>query len=273
MKVRFLPLAIFALLLVQAVDVFAQATPLEPEKKGTPIYVGPVIGYNRSIHSVSLASFVADPLCPFFSNGTSNGFFGGISAEYLLGNPVNSKSSIIARVLYNSMPASFTKDGDRYPSLVESQGSYTTVYSRTRHTLDVSYSFATVEVMYKLNLFETTFGICAGPTFDIPLTKKIQQVYEIVEPLNVQFKRPANWQELGYKYENSDRKIIVMDQDIAGANSFRIGLRGGVIYEILVGRMYIVPGIFYDKGITKLSSKDDWFVDAFQAELDVRFSL
>ncbi len=270
MKLRYLPIAFLAILLVLPEALSAQMTseanPLQPGTQKTPIYIGPVLGYNRSIHNADLLTFQDDVRCPSFVNGTNNGFFAGISFEYLLGNPVNSTSSIIARVLYNTMPASFTQTGEPYPSIVDPL--QPPIISQTEHTYDVTYSMITAEVMYKLNLINT-FGITVGPTFDFPIQKSQEQLFKLVEPQNARFKQPDNPQ---YEYRDNGRTIVVKDGDIADATSFRLGIKAGVQYEILMGRMYIVPGVFYNYGITKLTN-EDWFVHAIQAGVDVRFSL
>lgn len=279
MKVRLL-LAIAALIIFSNIDVFSQeeaeANPLGPGKTSSAIYLGPVAGYNRSMHSVRLSSFVDDPLCPFFENGSNNGFYAGMSYEQLIGNPKNSRHSIIARVLYSSLPSSFTKEGDTYPSLVDDgHGGYTTVNSSTRHSIDVSYNLLSVEVMYKFNALGN-LGLTAGPTFDFPLKKTLTQVYQIVSPDNVQFKVDSAFVAThpGAKYQDNNRTIIVRDGNIPNSSSFRFGLKLGLQYEFIMnGRYYIVPAIYYNLGLTNLSSDESWKVNALQAGVDVRFAL
>lgn len=275
MKKGLLFLAMIAMLLIPLLNVSSQdlSDPLRPKVVGTPIYLGPVVGYNRSLHSVDLASFVDDPLCPFFSNGTANGFYAGLSFEYLLGNVTDSKSSIIARALYNTMPASFTKEGDRYPSLVEDPSSptgYTTVFSKTQHSIEVTYSMLTFEVMYKLNFLQA-LGVTVGPTFDFPMSKKLDQVYKLIEPDYVQFKRNTD-PNVHYRYADNDRTIYVKEGDIPESSGFRLALKAGLQYEILLGRMYVVPAVYYNYALTKLTTTENWYVHALQMGVDVRFA-
>ncbi len=205
---------LLALIFLSITVVFAQEeeegpTPLGPGKGSAAIYLGPVAGFNRAVHSANLASFADDPLCPFFTNGASNGFFVGAFYEQILGG-ITSKHSIIARILYNTMPATFTKEGDTYPSLVDDgKGGYTTVYSSTRHTLDLTYSMLTVEAMYKFNI---AYGlvVTGGPTFDYVLSSNLLQKMELVEPDNVKFKRSVDDKRI-VRYENNDRTIVTWD--------------------------------------------------------------
>ena len=257
MKVRILLLALVALIFFQTIDVLAQegeADPLNPGSTSTAIYLGPVVGYNRSMHSVKLSSFVDDPLCPFFENGSNNGFYAGLSYEQIFGSKVGSKHSLIARVLYSSLPSSFTKEGDKYPSLIDDgKGGRTTVVSSTRHSIEVAYNLLCVELMYKFNVIGN-LGLTAGPSFDFPIKKTLNQKYEIVEPDNVQFKRiPLVTNQYGFTpyYTNNDRTYIAQEGDIPNASGFRFALKFGLQYEIITGsKFYVVPSIYYNLGLT-----------------------
>jgi hypothetical protein len=252
------------------------ANPIVPGGESEPQYIGPVAGYNKSLHSVDLASFAKEPLCPFFDNGDGNGFYLGGSYEYHIGNIVNSRHSIIARVLYNTMPASFTRQtNDNYPSILAN--TTTPIYTKTYNTLDVNYQMLTIETMYKFNIFENFgLGVTVGPTFDFAFSKKLTQKFVLDAPLNVQF-IPVDkrlWDSLGIVgYENSNRTVVVKDGDIQGSSSFRLGIKAGLQYEIMLKGFYIVPSMYYNFGVTKLSTADNWRVDAFQAGVDVRFAL
>lgn len=259
-------------------------TPLGPGRGSAAIYLGPVAGYNRAIHSADLASF-ADTLnlCPNFKNGVSNGFFIGGFYEQILGG-ITSKHSVVARILYSTMPASFTQGGDTYPSLVEDgKGGVTTVLSTTQHTLDVIYGLLTFEAMYKFNV-TSGIVITAGPSFDIPVQKKLLQKYKIIEPNNIRFKAAPQdqWKQLGIvRYEDNYRTLVARDGDLirpenptAKSNSFRFALKFGVQYEIITGsKIDVIPGIFYNLGLTGVNNVETWKVSAIQAGVDVRFTL
>ncbi len=279
MKKTFTLIAII-LLAMQFNDAKAQdlADPLRPVQVRVPVLLGPVVGYNRAVHTADIASFVDDPLCPFFTNGTANGFYVGFSFEYLLGSAVDSRSSIIARVLYNTMPANFEKEGDKHPSLVEDQSQptgYRTVESTTRHAIEVAFSTLTAEFCYKFNFLDN-LGVTVGPTFDFPLSKNMTQVYQLLEPNYVQFKRNQEALDKGeiVRYEDNDRTIVVYDKDVPEAAGFRLGLKAGLQYEIILGKRYfIVPAFYYNYAVTKFSSVENWFVHAIQFGVDIRFSL
>lgn len=251
-------------------------SPLTPVYERPPIFIGPVFGFNRSMHTVELQTFADDLQCPTFQNGNQNGFFLGLSYEYHIGEAQTSTSSIIARVLYNTMPASITEVGDNVPHIVyETDGngnviSETTVNTSTEHNQEIDYQMITGEVMYKINPIPgIPLGFTAGPTFDFTLTSTWTQEYRLVEPNNVAF-----LPEEGVEYKDNNRTAVIKDGDIDDANGFRVGIKAGVQYEILMpGNFYIVPAAFYNFGLTDLSTAQDWRVSAFQIGVDVRFAL
>ena len=59
-------------------EIDADADPLNPGKKKPRIYVGPVAGYNRSLHTGGFASIAKGTAsCPTFESGTENGYYFG----------------------------------------------------------------------------------------------------------------------------------------------------------------------------------------------------
>lgn len=251
--------------------------PLNPNYQRPPIYIGPVFGYNRSMHSVELASF-DEAICPRFQNGDANGFYVGLSWEQMLGEAATSTSSFIVRVLYNTMPAYLETSENPIPSLVtvvDANGKpidEIILNSSTIHTQDINYSMITGEVMYKLNPIPgLPLGITVGPTFDFAMTKTQDQRYKLVLPLEAQFKKN---EASGYKYTDNDRTIIIKEGDIPGSEAFRFGLKAGLQFEIITsGKWYIVPAVYYNFGVTNLSSKENWRVNALQMGVDIRFAL
>ncbi|MDX9789853.1 MAG: hypothetical protein WC313_07550 [Candidatus Kapaibacterium sp.] len=278
MKLRFLPALFVVFLALPVYSGFAQVdTPLLPTYTAPPIYIGPVFGYNRSMHFVDLASF-DEAICPRFEDGGANGFFIGLSYEEHLGKDVaSSTSSFIFRVLYNTLPASLEVSENPIPSLVTAvDGSGNPIDERiiessTLHTQDITYSLITAEVMYKINpLPGIPLGFTVGPTFDFALTKNQDQRYKLVQPLEAQFQRDPN---VDYQYVDNDRTIIIKEGEIPNSSAFRFGIKAGMQFEILANKWVIVPGIFYNFGVTNLSSAENWRVDALQMGVDLRYAL
>jgi hypothetical protein len=263
-------LTIFILILAGTAPVFSQSNnPLAPKKEVIPFYIGPVVGYNRVLHSAELQTFESAVPCPVFENGSANGYFFGISFEYLLGGAKNSTQSIIARLLYNSMPASFEVVGDEYPSvLTDNEGNQTEVMSSTNHINEVTYDMISFDVQYKFNFVET-FGVIVGPTFDFALTKDQEQLFQLVTPENARFEQKPDSE---FEYSDDGRTLIAASGDIPNSSAFRAGIKFGVQYEIILNSgMYIVPNFNYNYGITNLSADDDWRVSALQFGVDIRF--
>lgn len=246
------------------------ANPLEPNKARPRIYVGPVAGYNRSLHSSGFQSVSGDVLCPDFTSGTANGYYLGVSAEYMLGKPSESKSSIIARVVYNYMPAYYEKPGDRLPSIDQTNGSI--VYSTVRHVAEIKYSTIDLEAIYKLNLFNSNFGVVIGPTIGVPVAVSRQQRMELIEPLNAQFD-PSLYPDNKFKYINNNRGIITAEDNIPDKSGIRLAIKAGVQYEMPIGKLLLVPCMYYNFGITEVSASNNLRINAIQAGVDLRFAL
>jgi hypothetical protein len=245
------------------------ANPLIPAKSRPRIFVGPVIGYNRSLQSSGFQSISDDVLCPEFTSGVANGYYFGVSAEYLLGEPKNSKSSIIARLVYSYLPGNYAVPGDELPSL-DANGNV--VVSTTQHVAEIDYTILEFEAIYKLNLFNSGFGIVVGPTLGFVLDVAREQRMELLEPQNAQFD-PSLFPNNDYIYINNNRAIITAQDDLPGHSSIRIGLKGGVQYELVMGRVLVVPGISYNFGVTEASADDNLRINALQMGVDIRFAL
>ncbi len=283
MKLRILPVllisAVFSTLMVFGQS--AKDNPIMPVYEEVPIYIGPVFGYNRSIHSVDLASF-DEAICPRFQDGNDNGFYVGFSFEHHLGKDATlSTSSFIFRVLYSTMPAFMETSEEPIPSLitiVDGNGDpigEDIIESATRHTQQIDYSVVSAEVCYKINPIPGMgLGFTIGPTFDFALTKTQDQRYELLTPKEAQFRRNQEAiDQLGYQYVNNDQTIIIKEGDIPNSNAFRLGIKAGVQYEILFGTLVIVPAMYYNYGVTNLSSQESWRVNALQVGIDLRWAV
>ncbi len=276
MKLRLLLIA-FSISLLLPSYMFSQMSdldnPLTPTSRGTVIYVGVLGGYNGVLPTAELRTFANDNFCPKFSNGSGHGYFFGAFYEQTIGKKVNSQHSIQGRIIYNQVPSSFTQAGDIRRSLLKNTvtNEYQVRTSTTEHTLDVSYSLLTVELLYRFNVYNN-IGLCIGPSFDFPMTKTYKQDYSIISPNDVQFVREE--EGLNYTYENNDRTVVVKDGTIENASGFRFGIKLGLQYEIITGgAVDFIPGIFYNFGITNVTSQDTWRVNMLQAGVDVRWGL
>lgn len=270
-------LTVIVLAVASTVPSFGQLDdPLAPTKATIPFYFGPVVGYNRVLHSADISTFnELDVPCPVFQNGAANGYFFGISFEYLLGGAKNSTQSIIARVLYNSMPASFEVEGDKFPSnALKADGTSELVYSSTKHVNEVTYDMVSLDVQYKMNLFGTEFGVIVGPTFDMALTRDQDQTLQLIEPDYARFigSLPGADVEPGISYRDNGRTLVAKEGEIPNSSALRVGIKFGAQYEIILNNgFYIVPNFNYNFGVTNLSADDDWRVSAIQLGIDIRF--
>lgn len=275
MKLRLLSIVLL-LALLSSGYVFAQGkgdSPIEQEGKIIIVPIGPTFGYNKSLHSVTLKTFAQDNLCPSFENGNDNGFFAGLTYEYLFGAAESSSSSLIFKLMYSSLPASFETAGNELPSRVIVNGKEEIITSTTKNTNKVVYDLMSFNVFYKFNFIEGKgLGLIAGPTIDFAMTKTQDQRMDLIKPLEAQFIRSDDYLAKGYKYLNNDRSIVIKDGEIPNSNAFRLGIAVGAQYEYSIKNMYVVPFVLYNYGVTKLSSDEDWNVSSLSIGVDVRFT-
>jgi hypothetical protein len=250
-------------------------TVLGTKKKRPVFYIGPTVGYNKSFHSVEMKSFVNDNKCPSFSNGNDNGFYVGANLLFPF-QAKDSRHSINVKFLYSSLPSYFeVKTNDEYDAnIVDDQGNQIpNLKTSTTNSLKIKYQVFSTELLYGfMPMPNMLLRIVAGPTIDFAISKKMAQKYELNGDSRARFKRDLNHPE--YVYSNGDRLITIFDGDIKDASSLRFGFKFGGEIDIPAGKgVTVVPHAFYNLGLTKLVSGEDWRVNALQVGLDVRFTL
>ena len=280
MKLYFSIIAIVFILLSEAYSqddepVSIHDITLSPIKKQPFFKYGISLGYNRSLHKFEVPA-VPDCNCdPDFSDATGNGYSIGLSIEYLLGTNISSalsNSSIIGRIMFETLPAITTNE---YETTIPGVNN-TSVLSdtenpfKTERTLEITYSLITVETMLKYNVIGC-LGVVIGPSFSIMQNSYIFQKESMLEPSSGIFMLGEGSERKGYKLEGSGRGIIYKDGEIFAASKVRLGIKGGIQYEIDLDDVYIVPAIYYNFGITKLKEKEFWRIDAIQLVMDFRF--
>jgi len=280
MKKHLLTLALIAALFIAGFELKAQeeeSDPIHPKVVKKPVFPGIVFGYNQTMHSVDLSSipeiFTKVP-CPHFSNGNASGYFAGICYEHFFGDFAQSNSSIVGRLMYNTFPSNFEVAGVAYPSVFFPNGDTIPVSqtSNVDHKMTVTYATVTLDLLYKLTFYKASFGafgLYVGPTFDYALTKTWEQEMDLISPANAQFVPAA-----GVQLTNNGRTEVFASGDITGAASLRVGMKIGLLYEILLKNgIILVPNVCYDYGITKLTTTDNWRVNALQFGIDIRYGV
>ena len=274
---------IAAVLLVGGSWALAQQepSPLAPEIVPPRVFIGPAVGYNRSFHPANIASFATQAECPVFRSSSANGFFLGATGEVILGDPRTSRSSIIVRLMFDNLPATFKEAGGAYPSriplTIDGQDTTVIIKTSTQHVLSVSYYALNAEVLYRLDIGAIPLGVVVGPTVGVPVRATLQQRFELVEPEFVDiagrryipvFERDET--QPGYRYENNDRAIVIRDGDIEERTGLRLGVKAGLQYEFTLGRWRVMPGMFYNFAITKVTKRENWRANALQLGVDFR---
>lgn len=273
---------ILYILIISAIfttQLFSQdlANPLSPSGKTSPFFTGPVAGVSSVNHNTDVNTTFdlpggISPDCPKFTTGSAIGYYFGWTAEYQIGGTKNSYSSIIGKLVYNNLNTSMNQEGPGFP-ITLADGSLD--ITRVEYVNDVSYSSISLDIFYKFN-FAAGLGVVVGPTFGYNLNATESVRMNLLSPDVAQFNR-VDVGELpeGASYANGDRTLIINEdaEFDGGASAVRVGLMGGLQYEILMRGYYIVPHVMYNLGFTNLRTDDiNWTVSAIQFGVDVRFS-
>lgn len=250
--------------------------PLNAGKLKSRIYVGPVVGFNRVQQTGGFLSQSTDVSCPSFKDGSANGFFAGVSFEYLIGDPKSSRSSIIARLLYNTMPSTFVTPGDNLPSLVRVNNVDEVRTSTTENEARITYNLVNLELMYRFSLGNTPFGIVAGPDIGYAITQNLDQDYKLIAPNNAVFLTSitSNPAVKGVDNPSAPRVAYLQRGAMENAQKLRLAIKAGVQYEIILRRITVIPSINYNFGILGIRSDyPSWRVSAIQPQIDIRFAI
>ena len=276
MNLKKVSLAIFAMLMAipmiptQSVAQGGGDNPLDPQPSRRQILVGPTFGVNRNYHSGGFRT-IDDPSCPLFEDGTGWGFNVGLSAEFL--PSVNGTWGIIPRITFDQRPGQFRQELPNAKVLLPNpvDPEQPEIVDQTISTTsDITYSLLNAEVMYKqevLLLGDLRVGVLAGPAFQYILGGTNRQVQDLDEPQNARFINPDD-----RPTENNGRRLIFFDGDIPDRASTRVSVKAGLQGEIGIfnNQWAMIPGIYYDYGLTDVTPGENWQLSTVVFQVDLR---
>lgn len=252
---------------------------IEPDEPPSPLFLGPVVGYNKSMHFLEFKNSAQEPIAPTLEDASGNGYFIGLGLEYLIGEPEYGNTSIIGRLMYNSLPATSDKNKINLPTrLTYIQGNDTISIieeSIMQRTNSFKYDVISFDLLFKYNPWrDAGLGFTIGPTFDYAIKNTQDQRLDLIEPSTAKFIVTEANLSKGYRYINDDRTIVFSSGEIPNSNVFRLGIKIGLQYDIHLdqGMVVFVPSVNCNFGITNLSNDFNWRINAIQIGLDVRFS-
>jgi hypothetical protein len=240
--------------------------PLNPTQPRAKLLIGPRGGINRNYHTGGFRT-IEGVNCPKFESGTGWGYFGGLTAEFVAGK----SWSIIPALTYESRPGHFRQELPEAAVLLEGGGGIP-VNQSISTTSDITYQLLGAEVMYKQEF--VTLGksfrvsVAGGPVASLVMGGKITQVQDLNEPENARFTNPD-----GLPTDYGGRRLIFSDNaDIPGRNSIRFSLKAGLQAEVgLFHNAWIMyPGIYYDFGLSHVTSLENWNLNTVLFQIDFR---
>jgi hypothetical protein len=261
------PLAILGALLLLSSSAMAQgdeSSPIRSAGERSPLSLGFTVGLNRNFHTGGFRTITADESCPVFESGGGWGFQFGASAEIAAGE----RSGIIPRLTYESRPGTFEYQlPDSY--ILPPDATEAVVQSVVANS-EITYSILNAEVLYKYEIAQlggVRLGVAAGPAFGLVLSGHNRQTQDLILPANARFNNIHNLQE-----ENGGRRLVYFDGDVPDRNGMRLALKLGAQAETsLFGDQWaMVPGIYYDLGLSDVTEGDNWQLNTLTFSIDFR---
>lgn len=257
-----------AVAIAQVDQVGEESNPLGDNRGKTKVLIGPTFSVNNNAHTGGFR-IINDVNCPMFLGGEGWGYTVGLSAEIQRWG----SWSLVPRITYESRPARFKEELEDADVLLPDQ--VTIVKQSVSATSEIQYKLINAEVMYKHLLFNPaksfSIGVAAGPAVGWVLDGKIRQVLDLEQPLNATFLNPDN-----RPTENFGRRLIYADNaDIPGRQAFRFSLKGGLVAEIGLFRddWILSPGIYFDYGLSHVTSNENWNLNTLSFQIDLRHAL
>ena len=153
------------------------------------------------------------------------------------------------------------------------EGTTTPVEQGIEALSDIDYRIMSAEVLYKYEIMQPArsirLSVAAGPTADLLLVGRKTQVQDLVDPDNARFIETSG---LHPNEHNGRRQVFAKNDEIKGLSRTRFSLKGGVQGEIGLfnDKVIFYPGVFFDYGLTRVSTAENWSLNSILFQLDFR---
>lgn len=261
--------SVLLMIMMYGLSVARTVTEEERDSSGS-FYAGIVAGYNGIRHLANFQSIDGCPACVDFGGTAGNGsYHAGLSTEYRMGHSGYWKSSIIGRIVYSDLSATFTAPGSPL-AYVDSMGNVGNM--ETRHVADVAYSVVDIEALFKLDLFNSNFGLVIGPVAGLRIrTGRERRIDLVGAPDGTVF--DVGPLPPGMQYSKDGRSLITSREGIPDQSGIRWAMKFGAQYEIQAGAIFIVPGFAMNAGLARVSQTAGEWINALQTGIDLRVAL
>lgn len=220
--------------------------PLVPGRIPPRTYWGFTLGSNHARFSdYDYLSRAGEQLHP--SANFSLALNGGLSTEILLGDPKNSKQSIIAELTYDKNKALYPFAAHT-PAFKEDNMQVSTALAQYRMQMD--FSRLSMRLFYRFNLGNTNFGLRVGTSLSYLLGSDIEESATL--PDGFVWVQPGG--DTCDCMEVQGKKAIFARGAMPSLNKFQVGLAGGLQYEFILRRFSLVPNLTFEYPLTSLSS-------------------
>ncbi len=239
------------------------STPLGSDVFRPQILVGPRFGLNRNYHGGGFRTF-GGPECPTFHSGLGPGVLGGLTVAYRFGRA----NSVVGALAFENRPGAFAETLPDVDVLVQDAPTTQTVTMKS----EIAYRLATAELMYvqdiPLPFAKPRLSLAAGPSVGYVVGGTLRQVMDLEKPENARL-----LPQPGATLAEGGRQLVFADGSrIPGLNQVRFSMKLGAQFEVgLFGNdIMFYPGVFYDIGLTDVTSTESWGLNSMMVQFDLR---
>jgi len=266
-KIFFLGLSLFL------ISGFAEA---KMKLAGEDFLLGLTGSYLKSLHSRTYRLNTEPGRS--FKDGEGDGYsFGAVGKIYLTNYPV--AMDIVARIVFENYNLSSSFSGDSIKTLIDDgRGVIKSGFSQITNTSTGNFDYLTGDILLNVKFWDFPVGITIGPSFGGLIYNNYRETFDIANRGNQIFKSDAEYIKKGYKYENSNSKIIAYDGKLPDASKFRTSLKFGLNLtsgsgssQVTMRVLYGIPLKSLTNGLYRGSSSGlpDWEISSLELGFEV----
>lgn len=216
-------------------------------------------GLNYNIHTADFYKLAGIPnCCPAFESGSGLGF----NAGFLYEHKINDGFWLSGRLGLMTLDGILKKNENT--TIIIQTGAANGTFE---HKLTGSFMNLGLEPSIVYNPFDKVL-VSAGARFGLNLTKKFDQIEEIIDPPGT----GTFLDSLGNDSHSRTRNIF--SGDIPNAIPFQMSLLGSISYELplnIDGTMILAPEISYYFPITETVQNTSWKISSIRAGIALKF--
>lgn len=237
--------------------------------KGPPrIYMGSMVGVVFARHTDATASTRFSGLQANGNTATGTGWNIGWQIWYILGDVKASKHSLAVTVQYASMPG----EVESTVSTPLAFGEPNATRAQAKYEKEIDYAAVSMDMLYNYWM-GSRFCLMAGPSLGIVVRSEQRERLSLLgDNSSVGFAANEESRRQGVQLENGNH-VAVSSSDIPERNALMLSLKGGISYELSMGKKILVPYVLYEYSLSSVNSESAWKAHALHVGVQLRLAL